>query len=271
MKVLKMFIAIILLFLLVPQKESQALSSKYNVQYVSVVDGDTAYVKLGRKTIKIRMLLIDTPESKDPRKPVQPYAKEAAKYLENYMRHGKLQIQYDNKQKLDRYGRHLVYLYANGKLINKEMVRYGYARVGYVYTQRYYLNLLKTNESHAKQKHYKIWSIKGYVNPLGEGYIYKETAKPVKSSTNSNVSGFVNSNKTSTVNKSATPSRAGYPTSRYKAGAPKVLANCTEVKQYYPYGITDSHISYQSKFDRDGDRMGCEASGMQYQSWMANN
>ncbi|MEE1106535.1 MAG: thermonuclease family protein [Macrococcus canis] len=134
MKVLKMFIAIILLFLLVPQKESQALSSKYNVQYVSVVDGNTAYLKFRSKTIKIRMLLIDTPESKDPRKPVQPYAKEAAKYLENYMRDGKLQIQYDNKQKLDRYGRHLVYLYANGKLINKEMVRYGYARVGYVYT-----------------------------------------------------------------------------------------------------------------------------------------
>ncbi|MBC9873574.1 thermonuclease family protein [Macrococcoides bohemicum] len=265
MKVLKMFIAIILLFILVPQKESQALSSKYNVQYVSVVDGDTAYVKLGKKTIKIRMLLIDTPESKDPRKPVQPYAKEAAKYLENYIRYGKLQIQYDNSQKLDKYGRHLVYLYANGKLVNKEMVRYGYARVGYVYTQKYYLNLLKTNESHAKQKHYKIWSIKGYVNPLGEGFIYKE-GKASASGSN-----LVSTPTKPAVKKAPTPSRVGYPTSRYKAGAPKVLANCTAVKKYYPYGITDSHISYQPKFDRDKDRMGCEASGIKYQSWMANN
>ncbi|RAI82128.1 hypothetical protein BFS35_000140 [Macrococcoides goetzii] len=271
MKLLKMFIAIILLFILVPQKESQALSSKYNVQYVSVVDGDTAYVKLGKKTIKIRMLLIDTPESKDPRKPVQPYAKEAAKFLENHMRYGRLQIQYDNSQKLDRYGRHLVYLYANGKLVNNEMVRYGYARVGFIYSQKYYLNTLKKSEAHAKKKQYKIWSIKGYVNPLGEGFITRN--KPVvKSTTKYNtVSNIVSTPSTSSVQKSPTTSRAGYPTSRYRSGAPTVLANCTEVKKYYPYGITDSHISYQPKFDRDKDRMGCESSGMQYQSWFANN
>lgn len=265
MKVLKLFIAIILLFILVPQKESQALSSKYNVKYVSVVDGDTAYVKLGKKTIKIRLLLIDTPESKDPRKPVQPYAKEAAKYLENYMRYGKLQIQYDNSQKLDKYGRHLVYLYSNNKFVNQELVRYGYARVGYIYSQQYYLNALKRYENLAKQKKYKIWSINGYVNPLGEGFIYKE------GKASGSVSNFVSTPSKPAVNKSPTPSRAGYPTSRYKAGAPKVLANCTAVKKYYPYGITDSHISYQSKFDRDKDRMGCEASGIKYQSWMANN
>ncbi|WP_414042619.1 thermonuclease family protein [Macrococcus sp. EM39E] len=270
MKLLKGFIAVILLLVLLPQRESQAISSKYNVKYVSVIDGDTASVKLGNKTIKIRLLLIDTPESKDPRKPVQPYAKEAAKFLENHMCYGRLQIQYDNNQKVDKYGRHLVYLYANGKLVNNEMVRYGYARVGFIYSQKYYLNTLKKSEAHAKKKQYKIWSIKGYVNPLGEGFIYKTKPTKIKSTT-SNVSTLVSTPNTRKVQKTPTPSRAGYPTSRYKSGAPTVLANCTEVKQYYPYGITDSHISYQSKFDRDNDRMGCEPSGMQYQSWMVNN
>ncbi|WP_414050429.1 thermonuclease family protein [Macrococcus animalis] len=270
MKLLKGFIAVMLLLVLLPQKESQAISSKYSVKYVSVIDGDTASVKLGNKTIKIRLLLIDTPESKDPRKPVQPYAKEAAKFLENHMRYGRLQIQYDNSQKVDKYGRHLVYLYANNKLVNSEMVRYGYARVGYIYSQRYYLNTLKQYEAYAKKKQFKIWSIKGYVNPLGEGFFYK-TKTTTKSSTKNNVSSLASSPSKSNVKKSPTPSRAGYPTSRYKSGAPKVLANCTEVKRYYPYGITDSHISYQPKFDRDKDRMGCESSGMKYQSWFANN
>ncbi|WP_414047024.1 thermonuclease family protein [Macrococcus equi] len=264
MKLLKTFMAMIFVVFLLPTNQSQAISAKYNVKFVSVVDGDTAYVKLNNKTIKIRLLLIDTPESKDPRKPVQPYAKEAAKFLDNFMRYGRLQIQYDNGGKLDKYGRHLVYLYANGKFVNQEMVRYGYARVGYIYNQKYYLNILKQAENNAKQKHYKIWSIKGFVNPYGEGFIYKGTT-----GSNSNAATLVSN--TSNVKKSPTPSRAGYPTSRYRNGAPRVLANCTEVRQYYPYGITDSHISYQPKFDRDRDRMGCEATGVQYQSWMVNN
>ncbi|MGV2927099.1 thermonuclease family protein [Macrococcus capreoli] len=267
MKLFKFFIAMILLLFLLPEHKGEAVSSKYTVKYVSVVDGDTAVVKLNNKAIKIRLLLIDTPESKDPRKPVQPYAIEAARYLENYMRYGKLQIQYDNGGKLDKYGRHLVYLYSNGKLVNNEMVRYGYARVGYIYSQRYYLNVLKKSENNAKQKRLKIWSIKGYVNPYGEGFVYKTSSKPTYTTTNRNVTRLTSTTKPNTT----TPSRKGYPTSRYKSGAPRVLANCTEVKKYYPYGITDSHVSYQTKFDRDLDRMGCEASGVQYQSWMVNN
>ncbi|UBH08034.1 thermonuclease family protein [Macrococcus armenti] len=51
-------------------------------------------------------------KSKDQKKPVQPYAVEAGKYLDSYLRNAKLTMQYDNNQKTDRYDRHLVYLYA---------------------------------------------------------------------------------------------------------------------------------------------------------------
>lgn len=88
--------------------------------------------------------------------------------------------------KKDRYGRHLVYLYANNRLVNDEMVRSGYARVGYIYSQKYYLNALKKTQSIAKTKKLRIWSIPGYVNTRGEGFIYnpkkpvvKQAPKPV--------------------------------------------------------------------------------------------
>lgn len=65
--------------------------------------------------------------------------------------------------------------------------------------------------------------------------------------------------------------KTGYPTSKYKKGAPKELSNCTKVRKYYPYGITYNHISYQKSHDRDKDKLGCEAKDVKYESWMKNN
>ncbi|UBH12605.1 thermonuclease family protein [Macrococcus armenti] len=267
MKHLKILTILLLLFSIYPASESHAISKKIPVNYVSVVDGDTVRVKQGNKVITLRMLLIDTPESKDPKKPVQPYAVEAGKYLDSYLRYAKLTMQYDNNQKTDRYGRHLVYLYANNRLVNDEMVRSGYARVGYIYSQKYYLNALKKTESIAKAKKLRIWSIPGYVNTRGEGFIYnpkkpvvKQAPKPVA--------------KKAVAKKPAakkTVTKAGYPTSKYRKGAPKSFKNCTAMKKYYPYGVTIHHISYAKKHDRDKDKLACEATKISYQAWMKNN
>ncbi|WP_164993415.1 thermonuclease family protein [Macrococcus sp. DPC7161] len=268
MKFLKLLLIASLLLILLPTQHADAISKKETVTYVSTVDGDTVKVKKGSKVITLRLLLIDTPESKDPRKPVQPYAKEAQKYLESTIKYSKLQIAYDNQDKYDKYGRHLVYLFANGKLVNDAMVKAGYARVGYIYSQVYYLDKLEASQKYAKSKKLKIWSIPGYVNPLVEGFTTKSSTASV---TPTKVVAPVKSNKTKKTTKPVQKSRPGYPTSKYKSGAPKYLRNCTEVKKYYPYGITDNHVSYLKKHDRDRDRLGCEASNVQFQSWMLNN
>ena len=72
MKHLKFLTVLLLLFSIYPATQSHAISKKIPVKFVSVVDGDTVRVKQGSKVITLRMLLIDTPESKDPNKPVQP-------------------------------------------------------------------------------------------------------------------------------------------------------------------------------------------------------
>lgn len=41
-------------------------------------------------------------------------------------------------------------------------------------------------------------------------------------------------------------------------GAPTVFKNCTELRKYYPNGVSNSHPAYASKHDRDKDGWGCE-------------
>lgn len=41
-------------------------------------------------------------------------------------------------------------------------------------------------------------------------------------------------------------------------GAPTVFKNCTELRKYYPSGVSSSHPAYASKHDRDKDGWACE-------------
>src|SRR5690349_12655892 len=50
------------------------------VQVAEVVDGDTIEVRFDDRTEKVRLLGIDTPETKDPRTPVQCFGPEASRH-----------------------------------------------------------------------------------------------------------------------------------------------------------------------------------------------
>ncbi|WP_414042608.1 excalibur calcium-binding domain-containing protein [Macrococcus sp. EM39E] len=65
--------------------------------------------------------------------------------------------------------------------------------------------------------------------------------------------------------------KVGYPTSKYKKGAPVKFSNCKSLNKYYPYGVTYNHKSYAKKLDRDKDKMACEAKAMVFKAWMAKN
>lgn len=143
---------------------------KIPVSFNHAIDGDTVSVKVNNRTKTVRLLLIDTPESKKPNTPVQPYAIEAARYTESLVKTCDLSIQYDSKGKTDKYGRDLVYLYCGSTMVNEQLVRQGYARVGYIYQQKDHLDRLLQAERIAKSEKLKIWSIDGFVNHDGEGF-----------------------------------------------------------------------------------------------------
>ncbi len=98
---------------------------------IRVVDGDTLIVDVSGKQEKVRLLGIDTPESVDPRRPVQCFGKEATVKLKSLVA-GKSVILVDDKTQGDRdkYKRYLRYVYlpdSKRTFVNGEMVKQGYA------------------------------------------------------------------------------------------------------------------------------------------------
>ncbi len=90
------------------------------------VDGDTIYVSgLG----SVRLIGIDTPETKDPRTVVECFGKEASNHIAALLPIGtRVRVVYD-VQRTDRYNRALAYLYrsSDALFINAAMIIEGYA------------------------------------------------------------------------------------------------------------------------------------------------
>ncbi len=93
----------------------------------SVVDGDTFKIRLGKKVETVRIIGIDTPETKDPRKPVQCYGKEASKKLTTLLRGKTVTLEKNPAEERDKYKRLLRYVSLKGKDIGAGMINDGYA------------------------------------------------------------------------------------------------------------------------------------------------
>lgn len=151
------FIVIIFIFLF--NMNVYALNKK-SVKFSSCVDGDTARLILDKKEIKVRFLAVDTPESVHPTKGVEPYGKEASEYTCNALKNAKnIAIEYDpDSDKKDKYDRHLVWVYVDDLLLQKELIKNGYAEVDYLYGDYLYTDELKKEQENARLNKVGIWS-----------------------------------------------------------------------------------------------------------------
>ena len=95
-----------------------------------VVDGDTVDVTIDGDGERVRLIGIDTPETKRPDTPVECFGPEATAFTQSL-------LPPDTPVRLERdvvgrddYGRILAYLYraSDGILVNYEIIRQGYAR-----------------------------------------------------------------------------------------------------------------------------------------------
>jgi micrococcal nuclease len=89
-----------------------------------VVDGDTVLLENGQK---VRLLGIDAPETAHPDRPVQKCGLEAKKYLKSRVEGKRCVIEYTMRDKYDVYDRLLAFIYADGGLVNAELVKKGLA------------------------------------------------------------------------------------------------------------------------------------------------
>lgn len=141
-----------------------------------VVDGDTMKLKIKEtgEVITLRLLLVDTPESVKQGVDPQPYSIEASNYAKDTLKSkDTVYIEYDEGDKTDKYDRHLGYLWFYSKensswnMFNEEIISKGYARVGYVYSQKRHLDKLNIAQDNAKSDKLNIWSVDGYVTNKG--------------------------------------------------------------------------------------------------------
>jgi len=121
-----------------------------------VIDGDTFVLGSGEK---VRLIGVDTPETKHPQKPVQYFGKEASEFTKQMIEGKVVVIEYD-RQRRDRYGRLLAYVYlSDGTFLNAEIIKEGY---GFAYTHYpfKYLDEFKSYEREAREKGNGLWTLK---------------------------------------------------------------------------------------------------------------
>lgn len=127
------------------------------VAVVRVVDGDTVVVA---PATKLRLIGMDTPETVDPRRPVQCFGREASARAHELLDGTAVWIEYDASQgRFDRYGRTLAYVWlADGRLFEQVMIGEGYAHE-YTYDLPYrYQDLLIGAERAARNTDRGLWS-----------------------------------------------------------------------------------------------------------------
>jgi micrococcal nuclease len=98
------------------------------VSVTRIIDGDTLEVSGGET---VRLIGIDTPETKHPSRPVECFGAQASEHATALMGPGTdIRLVYD-VERTDRYGRTLAYVYraSDGLFVNLEMVRDGFAAV----------------------------------------------------------------------------------------------------------------------------------------------
>ncbi|MDA0588059.1 MAG: thermonuclease family protein [Planctomycetota bacterium] len=88
---------------------------------VRVVDGDT--LVLGNDE-RVRLIGVDTPETKHPTKPVEPLGPEASAFTKRAVEGKQVTLRFD-REKYDRYQRVLAYVYVGDWCLNEELIRAG--------------------------------------------------------------------------------------------------------------------------------------------------
>jgi len=128
----------------IPTKIIEASKSSELVKVTKIVDGDTIKVEINNQIETVRLIGIDTPETKDPRKTVQCFGKEASEKTKELLENKMVRLEADSTQTdRDKYSRLLRYIYlTDGTFINKKLIEEGFAfeytyQIPYLYQEEF--------------------------------------------------------------------------------------------------------------------------------------
>jgi micrococcal nuclease len=195
---------------------------------VKVTDGDTIRVQnLKGKEFGVRVVGIDTPETVDPRTPVQCFGPKASAEAKKRLSGKRVRLVRDPKsEKIDKYGRTLAYVQTkDGDDYGLGMIKDGLARE-YTYKR-----------PHDRQKEYRRAQNEAKVEKKG---MWGVDIDPV-------------------TRECAKPKAKPKPTREPTTDVPSVYyENCSEVRAAGKAPIYPDDPGWQEKFDRDNDGVGCE-------------
>lgn len=138
-------------------------NAEKSLEVLRIIDWDTLEFLENWVKIKARLLGIDAPESTTKRFwYVEKYWKEATEKLKEMIWNNKIFVKYDDSQdKIDKYWRHLVYVFINWKNIWEEMIKNWFAKE-YTYKKDYkYQENFKNAQNFAKENFLWIWEKQG--------------------------------------------------------------------------------------------------------------
>lgn len=124
-----------------------------------VFDGDTIEVDMNGTKEKVRFIGVDTPETHDPRKPVECFGQAAADFTKQLISSSDVRLEADAiNTNRDRYQRLLRYIYLpDGRLVNAEIIKegYGFAYLSFPFTK---LDEFRQLEKQARERGKGLWS-----------------------------------------------------------------------------------------------------------------
>ena len=133
--------------------------NKVLITILKVIDGDTVDIDVDGRTERVRLIGVNTPETKHPTKPIECFGPEASAYLKQLLPRGTaVRIERDVEAR-DRYGRLLLYLYlgSNDLFINLDLVSRGYGTPMSIEPNTFHRNNFVRAAAQAEAAHVGRW------------------------------------------------------------------------------------------------------------------
>lgn len=137
-----------------PENQTQPTPSAQTVKVTRVVDGDTIEIEGGQK---VRYIGIDTPETVDPKKPVQCFGKEASNKNKELVENKQIRMEKDVSE-TDQFGRLLRYVYIDDIFVNDYLVRQGFAHIATFPPDVKYQSQFLQAEKEARENNRGLWA-----------------------------------------------------------------------------------------------------------------
>ena len=126
-------------------------------EVVRVVDGDTIVVKYDGVDEKVRLIGVDTPESVHPNetKNTEEGIK-TSEYTKQRLTGKTVELELDVQER-DKYGRILAYVYVDGEMYNKELLKLGYAKLATYPPNVKYVDDFTKLQKEARENKVGLW------------------------------------------------------------------------------------------------------------------